>query len=254
MPRTLHGAGAITYGIEHLKQLDKSQTQFMRTQTHMPKYTPSEYLQAEIGYSSSKCRDMRSKISLLQHILKNLNTLKEVILEEWNKNNHQTKWISTCKNYLSELQINFEDLPYIPTKEIIKKINSYGQQQWSTKSSEKNSLTWYSTTRNNFKNGIHWHNTKEENIGHRFDSDALLYNSKLGKEREDKICPFCPNLEDQIHIIEKCNRYADIRKKHNMEMINTKELFTRRYTDQQYRCETNKMLVEIYNTRFNNQN
>ena len=97
LPKVLHGSSVMKWSKSHINSLNDIQYKIARLILQMPKYTPKEYIQSEVGFSDQLYRDMKSKLTFLHHIFNNTKKLKDSVRKEWNYNN---KFINICKNYI----------------------------------------------------------------------------------------------------------------------------------------------------------
>ena len=107
------------------------------------------------------------------------------------------------KRFLSQLKVRLKDC-YL--------------QIWCEQNANNDRYSWYSTFKENF--GLeHYLNTLEIKkfrdvfVRFRFGINDLRINDRY-TNTHDRKCPFCDEIEDEIHFLFKCPVYEHLRKKH----------------------------------------
>ena len=97
MPSFLYAAEILEYTEEELKSFQRIDNQVYRAILELPIYTASSALRSEIGASSSKSRDIKSKILFVKHILENGSNelVREMFLYQFYE--QETKFIKEIK-------------------------------------------------------------------------------------------------------------------------------------------------------------
>ena len=114
MPSFMFASEVMEFTEEEIQTLQKLDNKVYRAILEVPSYTASCATRSEVGASSSKARDIKTKILFVKHMLQDGNDLlREIFLNEFYEN--ETKYVRKIKRFIELLDIN---LHFIETKTI----------------------------------------------------------------------------------------------------------------------------------------
>ena len=214
MPTFLHGTEVIDYTEAELQTLQRIDNQVYRTILGMPSYTASSALRSEIGASSTKSRDMKSKIMFVKHIIEDEgnNLVKEIFMKQYHEG---TKYMKKIKTYMKTMNVNLNAIEEMSKQKIKEKINQIDTDNWKAEMGEKETLKIYREYKEKISE-IKWYdNTLETKLIIKARTDTLELNWRNKHKGKDVKC-ICNYEEETLeHFLLDCEIYSEIRKKYN---------------------------------------
>ena len=130
MPSFLFGSEVIEYSEGDLQALQKVENQVYRGILKTPTYVASCTLRAEIGASSARARDIKSKLLFAKHATSENagELLKETFLFHYNHS--ETSYIQLVQRYMSVLDISLNKLKFMTEMDIKKTVNNWDHERW----------------------------------------------------------------------------------------------------------------------------
>jgi hypothetical protein len=202
LPSILHGSQVCVWKKKQINEINILQNNILRNLLNLPQRAPNAYIKGEIGISNQHYRDIKNKLTLLQHILKNTVTLRRLVEEEWDKGH---PWLEQCKDYLKLADLNLtmiENMSRLKLKNIINKIE---KEEWLEEMKKKKSLCYYRLEKKEIGKSRMWRNNKEERVVRMFQSGAVGY-GLIGKE-----CEQCGEENSVEHVLRRCEKFKEIR-------------------------------------------
>ena len=180
----------------------------------MPSYTASSALRSEIGASSTKSRDMKSKIMFVKHIIEDEgnNLVKEIFMKQYHEG---TKYMKKIKTYMKTMNVNLNAIEEMSKQKIKEKINQIDTDNWKAEMGEKETLKIYREYKEKISE-IKWYdNTLETKLIIKARTDTLELNWRNKHKGKDVKC-ICNYEEETLeHFLLDCEIYSEIRKKYN---------------------------------------
>jgi hypothetical protein len=180
LPTILHGMQVCVWKKEEIKKMEIIQNNVMRSILNMPRRTPIAYIQGENGYSAHKYRDMKMKLTMLQHVLKNNRNLKEMLEGEWEQSGQ--KWIEVCKDYLERIKSDRDKIEEMSKEQLKKIIDAKETKEWRENMEKHEGLRIYRDVKKKIGQGRLWKNDRRETILRMYQSGAILTNGRMGKK------------------------------------------------------------------------
>ena len=202
MPSILYGSEVMLYTDTETKRLQTAENRAWRYILQAPGHATNASLRSEIGASSQKYRDMKSKLLFAKHLTENQFTNQ---LFNDSMIFHHTGWSGQMKKYLKEANIHPESLQNISVKQITDKVNSLDKAAWEKEIHSKSTLSLYSSLKTEIRH--------EEHIYDNSEASRILFEARtnwlrLGWREEFKgnstSCPLCQHRkEDLLHFLSK---------------------------------------------------
>ena len=210
LPNILYGDDIIPFNVSELDKIQSIENKAYRTILQLPKSTAIEFLRGEVGTSIIKSRDMKNKLSFLQHALKpeSNNLLREIVLIDLR--NSYTAWIKQTIKYLNDIRIDINLLDSISNEQLATKINEYDESIWRSNMENKSTLRLYKYKKklgniNWFRNGA-----KYDTMMHACSNTLDL--SWRNWTSDDKTCQLCKSeIETLKHFLLDCNKLQKFR-------------------------------------------
>ena len=177
----------------------------------LPRTTPEEYLNGEMGSNTQRGRDRESKLVLLNHILTKTVKLKRLV--EVNRGREVT-WIEKCERYLKEVSLSWEELEMMEAGEVKSWNREVCEKEWRIGMEEKSSLKFYRGWKKRLKKGRERRSERRDRVVKRFQSGVWL---RIWNGGERRTCSTCGVKEDEEHILRFCERTASLRRTFGVE-------------------------------------
>ena len=194
------------------KWLQTAENRAWRYILQAPGHATNASLRSEIGASSQKYRDMKSKLLFAKHLTENQFTNQ---LFNDSMIFHHTGWSGQMQKYLKEANIHPESLQNISVKQITDKVNSLDKAAWEKEIHSKSTLSLYSSLKTEIRHEEHIYDNSEAS---RILFEARTNCLRLGWREEFKgnstACPLCQHKkEDLLHFLSKCPTLNPLREK-----------------------------------------
>ena len=108
--------------------MQRIENQVYRTTAQVPTFKPVEGLRAQIGASSCKARDIKSKFNYAKHILRKDNNLVRVSFLDAFHSNKKPEVIKPIKLYMKKLNVNLRKIESMTTTKIKETVNKVTQK------------------------------------------------------------------------------------------------------------------------------
>ena len=177
-----------------------------------PKYIAAGALRGEVGASTCRARDAKTKILYAKHLLKeDRNELnRNIILKEIEQN--ASKWIKILFKYLKEIGITITDVQTLTKPQIIKKIKNWDTENWRKEVSEKSTLRLYFSEKKSVKEEKWIDNTEGTKLLIRGRTNSLPLGWRKRFTNGVTQCPSCScEVETLEHFLLECPEYLNIR-------------------------------------------
>ena len=92
-----------------MDEMQRIENQVWRQMLGAPRFTPVVALQGEIGASTMKCRDMKSKLKMVNHMKTTENGLLKAVAERLVREG-SGGWIKQVEEYMSAVGVSHEEL------------------------------------------------------------------------------------------------------------------------------------------------
>ena len=214
LPTILHASEIIQYTKEDLNKLQRVENKVYRAILRVPSYTATGALRGEIGASTSKARDIKTKLLFIKNILKdNRNDLiKKIFLREFQES--KNKWIRNLKSYMQLININIRQLEVMKIEEIQRKVEHWDTESWRNSKENKSTLDIYNT----FKTKVREEKWITNSIGSmlltRARTNTVRFSWRNRFNGGEERCPCCEEeVETLNHFLLHCKHYNEIRRK-----------------------------------------
>ena len=101
-----------------------------------PRFTPVVALQGEIGASPMKCRDMKNKLKMVNHLKNTENSLLKAVAERMVETRNGG-WIKQVEEYMNAIGTSYAELTKMKEEKIKLKVNEREERRWRTEVEEK---------------------------------------------------------------------------------------------------------------------
>ena len=130
LPSFMHCQEVIMYNTAELEKLQRIDNKVHRSILQLPRYTAVEFLRGEVGASSSKAREIKSKLLYVKHIFnpESSNLVRQIFDRE--REDGRSKWILTVNEYLSDVGIDYQFIRERNINEIKAKIDDWDTDRW----------------------------------------------------------------------------------------------------------------------------
>ena len=216
MPSFLYAAEILEYTEEELKSFQRIDNQVYRAILELPIYTASSALRSEIGASSSKLRNIKSKILFVKHILENGSNelVREIFLYQFYE--QETKFIKKIKKYMEILNDNLLEIENSSVAKLEGKVRKVDDEMWKLEMADKETLRIYKI----YKRGvgeISWFdNTVKTKLLIKARTDTLDLNWRGRLKNRDTKC-MCGYISETLeHFILHCELYKDVRMRYEI--------------------------------------
>ena len=143
MPGFLYAQEVLNYSNSELESLQRADNKAHITILQVPNHTAVGFLRGEIGASSARGRDIKTKLLFIKHAIKNPGNalLKSTMIKELNENDN--KLAKRLNAYMNDLNINLNYLETHTVNQIKTKINEYDSELWKQSLRDKATLNIY---------------------------------------------------------------------------------------------------------------
>ena len=213
MPGFLYAQEVLMFNETEIQQLQRADNKAFRTILQVPTYTATEFLRGEVGASSARARDMKTKILYVKHALKEENNavLKTIMYETLTTN--RNKWARRVNAYMEEVGIDVEFIKNNSINEIKKKINDHDTTIWKDQMETKTTLSVYRSNKQTISEEKWYRNGERFMLMMRARSDTLNLAWRNWGVDEAKTCKLCGAEDETLkHFIIRCDRLQEIRK------------------------------------------
>ena len=215
IPSFMHCQEVIMYSNAEIEKFQQIDNKAYRTILQLPKFTAVEFLRGEVGASSSKARDMKSKLMYLKHIFDpDGNELVRLIFEK-EREDGRSKWIIKVEEYMREIGIDYKFIQDMKVNEIKGKINEWDTREWINGLNTKSTMKLHRRFKNEireekwFRNGYKW------SIMMNARADTLKLRWREWMTSDGKVCTICRSSEETLeHFILDCQGLQEVREKY----------------------------------------
>ena len=143
--------------------MQRIENQIYRTIAQIPTFIPIEGLRAQIGASSCKARDIKSKIDYAKYALRKDNNLVRVTFLDAFHSNKKPEVIKPIKLYMQKLNVNLRKIESMTTTKIKETVNKCDTENWLEQVQEKSTLRYNPNTKEKSKksNGLITHSNQK---------------------------------------------------------------------------------------------
>ena len=111
----LYAASILTWTRKEIDELQRIENQVWRQIFGGPRFTPVVSLQGEIGASTMKCRDMKSKLKMVKHLKTTENGLLTAVAETMVREG-SGGWMKQVEEYMCAVGASHEELTRMKKK------------------------------------------------------------------------------------------------------------------------------------------
>ena len=211
LPNILYAAEIIIFSEQDLEKLQRTDNSAYRNILQLPIYTATEFLRGDVGASSTKARDIKSKLLFIKHAIRSDGNklLCQLMCNELEKK--QLKWTKDIFKQMEKVGITINDVKQMKINMLKKKIIEWDENIWRNNMERKSSLLLYRNNKNKMNEEKWFKNGNKYEIMMKARSNSL----KLGKrdwENHDNICKMCNEGEETLqHFIISCISLNDTR-------------------------------------------
>ena len=212
LPTTMYNTEIMYFTDIEIEKIQKEENKLYRYLLNAPVHTSIAAIRGKIGVSCQKTRMIKSKIHYLEHLLTNNQLLKELFLDDYNKN---SKWIKQIKNYLKTTNLNIYKIEHQTLKQIDNKINNYDNIKWKNELQIKSSMNFYRKYKIQIRDEQQiYDNNQESAILFRARTNTLKLQDWKGHTNNSSICRLCnKETENTQHFILHCTALEKTRRK-----------------------------------------
>ena len=176
LPAILHASEVKDYNEEELRKLQTIENRVYIAILQVPSYTAAGALRSEIGASSAKARDMKSKILFAKPTMEeNRNDLmKEIFIKEYEC--QQSKWMKKLTKYMEQLNLKLYQIQQMKTEKIKQRIQEWDNIEWKRNMQEITTLQVYQSFKTSIKEEGWIDNTEESRLMVRARTNTLTLN------------------------------------------------------------------------------
>lgn len=205
-----------------MKELDSIQRKFGKAMLEVPRGTPDEFVQKEVGFSSQSDRVERARIKLFRRMIENEGKTKKTIVENWAMDGG---WIREVKENLRHNGILEEEVKEMDIKEVERRIKERRKEEWRQGVQAKSSLKWYKKIVEKGKSNGVWMSEEKDRIMKRFWCGVM--------ERELRECTVCDCEErrgvDRVeHWLRWCGATEWWRREYDVDNMEVDEILSDR--------------------------
>ena len=208
-----------------------------------PSYTPIAALQGEIGTSSVRSRDMRTKISYVKHVLEGNNQLLRAVFEEMFLNGKNMRIIKIIKEYKENLNIRtLEQIKSMSAEDIRRRVNKFENERWIEEVLRRTTLELYKQ-KTEIKEEAFYDNTWESVLVFRARTNTLNLNWRNRFSNGDITCKICNSGDEETlkHFICECLTTLELRQESGINNYSLEEILL-------FKGENTKEKVQIVKT------
>ena len=107
LPGVLYASSVLTWTRKEMDEMQLIENQVWRQMLGAPRFTPVATMQGEIGASTMKCRDMKSKLKMMKHMKTSKNGLLRAVAERMVREG-SGGWIKQVDQYISAVGVSHE--------------------------------------------------------------------------------------------------------------------------------------------------
>ena len=251
LPSILHGSAVIEWTTGEMEKLQRVENSVWRGILGAPGYTPITVLQGEIGTSSVKYRDMKTKINYLKHIYEDGNILCRAVLQELEERKLYKGWIMRNKNYAASIGITaYEELKKMKKLAISEKIKRLENEKWKVELEKRVTVRTYAECKHHIKGMVNLYtNDYRSVLLFRCRSNTLNLGWRNRFTEGQVECVRCREEETMEHFLQTCGEYSAIRRKHDMEEKTLSDILAFNHKDDVEVEKRKAYIEEIWRTR-----
>ena len=206
IPAVVFGLAATGGDKVKMEELEREQRKFGRGMLEVPRSTPSEFIDMEMGWSSQRERIEKARLKVAKRMVERRGKARESMVKGWKE---EGRWIKEVKENLRRNEIGEGEFEEMDWKEIEKRINKRRKKDWWEGVNKKTSLRWYGRWREKDQRMVEWESSKEDRIQKRYWSGTMEY--RIGKEKNRCTCIRGRKEEEVEHLVKRCSRTEEWR-------------------------------------------
>ena len=218
LPKLLYATECIPFNQKELDKLQVIDNRAYRAILDVPIFTAAPFLRSEVGASSARSRDIKTKLLFIKHAYSENNNkiLKSIICNEITKK--ETDWSKNVIKYMTELKLNPTRLTLLSKEQIKKEIFKWDSNLWKEQLSNKTTMTRYRSQKESIQETSWFRNGFKHSLMMRARADVLNLkwrNHGENNNSNDKTCSLCLQADETLdHFLLDCNNLQDIRNQH----------------------------------------
>ena len=215
LPSFMHCQEVILYNNAELEKFQRIENKVNRSILQLPRYTVIEFLRGEVGASSSKARDMKSKLLYLKHIFdpEGNELIRQIFDRE--REDGRSKWIIKVEEYMEAIGIDYRFIRERKINEIKRKIDEWDTDEWMKGMNAKTTMKIHRKFKNEIREEKWFRNGHKWSIMMNARADTLKLRWREWQTDEGRNCPMCGYREEtREHFILECVKLEQIRCKY----------------------------------------
>ena len=211
MPSFLYATEVMEFTNQEIQKLQTIENQVYRTILRLPSTVAVGALRSEIGASTSRSRDIKSKLTFVKHIMKeNGNELvRKIFVHRFEHN--EGSYAPFISRYMEAVEINLNTIKDVSPKMLKEAVNRWDKLGWREDIEQKTTLRLYAKYKKIAE--VKWHdNTEESTVMMRARLDVLPLGWRQGFRGGNILCPCCSEeMETMEHFAVQCGHYNIIK-------------------------------------------
>ena len=211
LPSVLYGTGLIDFTQKEINKLQSAEYRTYRTILGARRVTANVCIRGETGASLVKTRLMKARILLAHSIWNGKNKVVKEVLRKM-RQDRGNKWNNKLNQYLSEINISFEEMVEMSKNQIHRRVDAYDNRKWYEEAATKRTLGVYRKFKRRIEDERIYDNRKSSEILFRARSNTLALNTEKRHNRGKTECDLCHTEEEDLqHFLLKCSVLQDKR-------------------------------------------
>ena len=210
MSSFLHATEITTFTAEEIQKHQKIENEVFRNILQVPTFVAAA--SSEVGASSTRARDMKSKLSFVKHVLQEQGNelLKRVFLHKFEIN--KGEYISLVKKYMKVTEMTLQTISLSSVGMIKNKVNTWDSLRWREEIAQKETLRIYRKYKENIDEVKWFDNTQKSKIMMQARLNVLPLNWRKEYLCGNITCPLCNvEVETLEHFLLNCTKYEDLK-------------------------------------------
>lgn len=226
LPGLLYGSAVVNWSQKELEELQRTENRVWRCMLGAPNYAPVSVLRGEIGTSSMKSRDTKTKLKYMSWIKKTGNGLLNAVVEEMYELG-KDKTMKTIKETMEVLKIaGLAELGSMKRVDIERVVNEHDKMCWRLELEQRTSVSLYFCWKKEIREEIFYENTEASVLLFRARSNTLQLGWRRRFQGGEVECQLCGGLVEETldHFIKECSALEAVRVQHGMHDKSVEEV------------------------------
>ena len=211
MPSFLYASEILDFDEKELQKHQTIENQVYRTILQQPSYVAVSGLRSELGASSSRARDIKTKILFAKYIMeKGSDLLKKVFIHKYD--NDEDQHIHLLKRYMEAVEVNLTTIQQNSIEQIKRKVDIWDSARWRQEVDQKTTLRLYGKYKTEIQEIKWFDNSEKSKTMMKARLGALELNWRQRHLGGDVTCPLCnTEIETEVHFLVECEKYSDLK-------------------------------------------